>query len=113
MDPFNRLENVQKIGGGFGSVFLATWLNGKRIVSGEIHHSVQLRTLSLIVALKTLPGSKEFLKEVYGLTQTTTNNEDLMVFNMQIKEAFIMSNKESVNMKSERESYRDETFVKL
>ncbi|RIB04413.1 hypothetical protein C2G38_2222465 [Gigaspora rosea] len=116
--PFNRLENVQKVGkGGFGSVFSAMCLDGKRIVSGESHHSVQLCTLSFIVALKILPGSqKNFLKEkkkrsrlldsnleVYRLNQTTTNNEYLMVFNMQIKEAFIMSNKESVNMKSEQE----------
>ncbi|RIB10646.1 hypothetical protein C2G38_2205595 [Gigaspora rosea] len=112
------LENVQKVGkGGFGSVFSAMWLDGKRIVSGESHHSVQSCTPSFIAALKTLPGSqKNFLKEkkkrsrlldsnleVYGLNQTTTNNEYLMVFNMQIKEAFILSNKESVNMKSEQE----------
>ena len=47
---------------GFGSVFLATWLNGKRIVLGKSHHSVQSHALLFIVALKTLPGSKEFFK---------------------------------------------------
>ncbi|RIB19721.1 hypothetical protein C2G38_1245830 [Gigaspora rosea] len=60
--PFNKLENVQKIGeGGFGSVFSAVWLDGKRIASGEY----KSRTPSYVVALKTLPGSqKNFLREV-------------------------------------------------
>jgi hypothetical protein len=31
--PFNKLVNIQMIGkGGFGSVFSATWLDGKRMV---------------------------------------------------------------------------------
>ncbi|RIB30312.1 hypothetical protein C2G38_2026928 [Gigaspora rosea] len=60
--PFNRLNNVQKIGErGFGSVFSATWLDGKRIVSFNLTEGyIQSRTL----ALKTLPGSQEnFLRE--------------------------------------------------
>ncbi|RIB18999.1 kinase-like domain-containing protein [Gigaspora rosea] len=59
--PFNRLDNLQKIGeGGFGSVFSATWLDGKRIVSD----GSKSRTPSCIVAIKTLPGSqKNFLRE--------------------------------------------------
>ncbi|RIB01108.1 hypothetical protein C2G38_2231846 [Gigaspora rosea] len=105
------LENVQKIGKeGFGSVFSATWLNSKKIVLDESHYFAQLRTPSFIVAFKTTWLTKEFFKrskllgsnlEVYGLTQTITNNEYMMVFNT--NKAFIMSNKESINMKSERE----------
>ncbi|RIB12033.1 hypothetical protein C2G38_2145276 [Gigaspora rosea] len=92
--PFNRLDNIQKIGkGGFGTVFSATWLDGKRMLSDKY---IASSTPSFIVALKTLPGSQEnFLKEfknfmqfrlmgsnleVYGLTRNTTNNEYLMVF---------------------------------
>ncbi|RIB13981.1 kinase-like domain-containing protein [Gigaspora rosea] len=66
--PFNRLDNVQKIGeGGFGSVFSATWLDGKRIVTGGfLKNYKQSRTPSYIVALKTLPGiQKNFLKEKF------------------------------------------------
>ncbi|RIB30313.1 hypothetical protein C2G38_342747 [Gigaspora rosea] len=58
--PFNRLNNLQKIGeGGFGSVFSATWLDGKRIVSGKSTENVRSRTPSCKVALKTLPGSQK------------------------------------------------------
>ncbi|RIB25339.1 kinase-like domain-containing protein [Gigaspora rosea] len=86
--PFHRLYNIQVIGkGGFGTVFSASWLNGKRINANQ-------RT-SIIVALKSLPGSrKNFLREfknymklrligskleVYGLTRNA-DNEYLMVF---------------------------------
>ncbi|RIB19011.1 kinase-like domain-containing protein [Gigaspora rosea] len=91
--PFNRLYNTQKIGkGGFGSVFSAMWQDGKRVVSGKCTKS----RISCMVALKTLPDSrKNFLREfksytecrlfgnnleVYGLTQNTTNNEYMIVF---------------------------------
>ncbi|RIB17340.1 kinase-like domain-containing protein [Gigaspora rosea] len=118
--PFNRLENFQKIGeGGFGSVFSATWLDGKRIISGEECHYTQSRTPSFIVVLKTLPGSqKNFLREfksymrfrllgsnleVYGLTQNTTNNEYLMAFQYANKGSlhkFLLSNFRELNWKS-------------
>ncbi|RIB03434.1 kinase-like domain-containing protein [Gigaspora rosea] len=92
--PFNRLDNVQMIGKGgfvgFGTVFSATWLDGKRVVSGKAVNSyTQSRTSSCVVALKTLPGSQKNFKrsklmgynlEVYGITQNTTNNEYLLVF---------------------------------
>ncbi|RIB04083.1 kinase-like domain-containing protein [Gigaspora rosea] len=64
---FNRLDNIQKIGeGGFGSVFSATWLDGKRIALNDGYMKYkQSRTPSSIVALKTLPGpQKNFLKEI-------------------------------------------------
>ncbi|RIB18385.1 kinase-like domain-containing protein [Gigaspora rosea] len=110
--PFNRLDNVRKIGeGGFGLVFSATWLDGKII-------GRQSRTLPYIVALKTLPGSqKNFLREfksymevrlvgcnleVYGLTQNTTNNEYMMVFQYANKGSlhqFLASNFKKLNWK--------------
>ncbi|RIB13983.1 kinase-like domain-containing protein [Gigaspora rosea] len=119
--PFNRLDNVQKIGeGGFSSVFSATWLDGKRIVTGGLLTKyTQSRTPSCIVALKTLSGlQKNFLKEfksytefrlmgsnleVYGLTQNTANNEYLMVFQYANKGSlhkFISSNFRELNWKS-------------
>ncbi|RIB20147.1 kinase-like domain-containing protein [Gigaspora rosea] len=79
-DTTHRMLGIGE--GGHGSVFSATWLDGK----------YRSRT-SCTVALKTLPGSqKNFLREfksytecrlelkVYGITQNTTNNEYLMVF---------------------------------
>ncbi|RIB18998.1 kinase-like domain-containing protein [Gigaspora rosea] len=114
--PFNRLDNVRKIGKrGFGSVFSATWLDGKRIASG----GSKSRTPSYIVALKTLPGlQKNFLREfknyaefrlvgsnleVYGLTQNTTNNEYLMVLQYANKGSlhkFLSSNFRKLNWKN-------------
>ncbi|RIB30325.1 kinase-like domain-containing protein [Gigaspora rosea] len=113
--PFSRLGNIQKIGeGGFGSVFSATWLDGKRKVSEYI----QSRSPSC-VALKTLSCSRknfprEFKNytelrlvgsnfEVYGLTQNTTNNEYLMVFQYANKGSlhkFHLSNFRDLNWKS-------------
>ncbi|RIB29871.1 kinase-like domain-containing protein [Gigaspora rosea] len=94
--PFNRLSNIQIIDkGGFGSVFLATWLDGIRKID-KTHMIRLLRQPSLIV-LKTLPNAKnssDFLKEfkyhmtcklmdsglkVYGLTQNPETCEYLMV----------------------------------
>ncbi|RIB29515.1 hypothetical protein C2G38_2155135 [Gigaspora rosea] len=104
--PFNKIEHVQKIGKrGFDLEFSATWLDGKRIVSGESHYSAQSRILLFIVHL-SITWFKSYMQsrllgsdlEVYRLTQITTNNEYLIVFNMQIKEAFIIYNKESVKM---------------
>ncbi|RIB23021.1 hypothetical protein C2G38_2033095 [Gigaspora rosea] len=113
--PFNRLNNVQKIGeGGFGSVFSATWLDGKRTASNASGEYIQSRTPSCIVALKTLPGSQEnFLREfksftefktmeAYGLTQNTTNNEYCMVFQFVNKGSlhkFLLSNFRELNWK--------------
>ncbi|RIB14894.1 kinase-like domain-containing protein [Gigaspora rosea] len=64
--PFDRLDNIQEVGkGGFGYVFSATWLDGKRraIYDGEKY--IQSRTKPDIVALKTLSDdSAEFLQNV-------------------------------------------------
>ncbi|RIB04082.1 kinase-like domain-containing protein, partial [Gigaspora rosea] len=137
---FNRLDNIQKIGeGGFGSVFSATWLDGKRIVLNDgftlgdrkYKHS---RTPSCIVALKTLPGlQKNFLKEfksymefrlmggnleVYGITQNTINNESLMVFQYANKGSlhnFLSSNFRELNWKNKLKQLVDisENLIKV
>ncbi|RIB11472.1 kinase-like domain-containing protein [Gigaspora rosea] len=101
---FNKFDNVQKIGGGgFGLVFSATWLDGKRKIYYEGKYT-QSRTLSCVVALKTLPGSQNnFLKEVYGITPNTTNNEYLMVFQYANKGSlheFLLSNIRQLNWKN-------------
>jgi serine/threonine protein kinase len=72
--PFDRLSDVKEIGkGGFGSVYQATWLDGKREVKKikdvDSYIYERAREQSSIVALKTLSSSKEkednnFLKEV-------------------------------------------------
>ena len=64
--PFDKLNNIENIGkGGFGSVFLAFWLDGIRKIDGNR----RMREPG-IVALKSLSGSNEnpldFLKEVSG-----------------------------------------------
>ncbi|RIB24968.1 hypothetical protein C2G38_2167206 [Gigaspora rosea] len=73
--PFNRLENVQKIGeGGFGSVFSAMWLDGKR--------DEPFAPEAFVANPKNFLKFKSYMRfrlsdsnlEVYGLTQTTTNN---------------------------------------
>ncbi|RIB05865.1 hypothetical protein C2G38_562682 [Gigaspora rosea] len=99
--PFDRLKNIKIIGeGGFGTVYLATWLDGKRTVEGDNSVGyVRFRSKSCEVALKTLPGSQtstsSFLTEfqnhmqcrlegseleVYGLTQNTENGQYMMVY---------------------------------
>ncbi|RIB11751.1 kinase-like domain-containing protein [Gigaspora rosea] len=133
--PFNKLDNVQKIGeGGFGSVFSATWLDGKRAVPKDewALTLTQSRTPSCVVALKTLPGSqKNFLKEVeiihlfynieklvYGITQNTTNDEYLMVFQYANKGSlheFLLSNFRELNWKSKLKQLVDisKNLIKL
>ncbi|RIB22931.1 kinase-like domain-containing protein [Gigaspora rosea] len=98
--PFNRLDNIKEIAkGGFGYVFSATWLDGKRIIVYDGKNYIQSRHKSSMVALKTLPGSQtssaDFLREfknhmecrltgsrleIYGLTQNSATNQYLMVF---------------------------------
>ncbi|CAG8555762.1 16716_t:CDS:10, partial [Acaulospora morrowiae] len=97
--PFSRLSNIQEIGkGGFGCVYSAIWLDGKRKIINNGKEFIQSRTQPYTVALKTLPCSPtstaEFLREfknhmqcrlmgssleVYGLTKNTTTNECMMV----------------------------------
>ncbi|RIB30117.1 kinase-like domain-containing protein [Gigaspora rosea] len=103
--PFDRLSNVKEIGkGGFGSVYKATWLDGKReikkIKDGDSYIYERACEQSSIVAFKTLSSSKEkednnFLKEfknlltcklnanklaIYGITKNIKTNEYMMVF---------------------------------
>ncbi|RIB07081.1 kinase-like domain-containing protein [Gigaspora rosea] len=89
--PFDKLVDIQEIAkGGFGYVFSAIWLDGKRKAVYNEEKYIQSRTEPIIVALKTLPGaqtsSTEFLQEVgsrleiYGLTQNIATNQYLMVF---------------------------------
>ncbi|RIB29128.1 kinase-like domain-containing protein [Gigaspora rosea] len=95
--PFEKLDGIQGINEGkWESVFIATWLDGKRTVSYADLKYTQHRTPSYVVALKKLPSThQDFLQEfknysrlrhkgskleVYGMTQDKTNNEYLMVF---------------------------------
>ncbi|CAG8553565.1 4267_t:CDS:2 [Acaulospora morrowiae] len=97
--PFDRLNNIQQIGkGGFGEVFSANWIDGKRKVLNDGKGFIQSRTKSYLVALKTLSSSSnsmDFLKEfknhmrcrlmgssleVYGLTKNTITNQYMIVF---------------------------------
>jgi len=57
--PFNRLDNVQKI----GDKFSATWLDGKRCVDGDglKKEYTQSRTSSYKVELKILASSQNLL----------------------------------------------------
>ncbi|CAG8567436.1 4678_t:CDS:10 [Acaulospora morrowiae] len=97
--PFSRLSNIQQIGkGGFGYVFSANWLDGKRRTLHEDERYVRSRLPQCTVALKTLPGSStssaDFLTEfknhmhcrlkgtsleVYGLTKSTATNQYMVV----------------------------------
>ncbi|CAG8621287.1 570_t:CDS:10, partial [Acaulospora morrowiae] len=96
--PFDRLNNIQQIGkGGFGDVFFANWIDGKRKVLKDGKGFIQSRTQSYLVALKTLSSSSnsmDFLKEfknhmrcrlmgssleIYGLTKNTTTNQYMIV----------------------------------
>ncbi|CAG8543527.1 17172_t:CDS:10, partial [Acaulospora morrowiae] len=65
--PFDRLNNIQHIGkGGFGDVFSANWIDGKRKVLNDGKGFIQSRIQSYLVALKTLSGSSssaDFLRE--------------------------------------------------
>ncbi|CAG8553981.1 1787_t:CDS:2, partial [Acaulospora morrowiae] len=69
--PFDRLNNIQQIGkGGFGDVFSANWIDGKRKVLNDGKRFIQSRTQSYLVALKTLSGSSssaDFLREDLAL----------------------------------------------
>ncbi|CAG8578589.1 9817_t:CDS:10, partial [Acaulospora morrowiae] len=96
--PFNRLNNIQQIGkGGFGDVFSANWIDGKRKVLNDGKGFIQSRIQSHLVALKTLTSSSnsmDFLREfknhmrcrlmgssleVYGLTKNTITNQYMIV----------------------------------
>ncbi|RIB20888.1 hypothetical protein C2G38_1152820 [Gigaspora rosea] len=98
--PFNRLRNIKVIGqGGFGKVYSAIWLDGKRMVEGDISVGYVRFRKKCEVALKTLPGSQSisscFLNEfknhmqcrlegseleVYGLTQNTSTGQYMMIY---------------------------------
>ncbi|RIB23019.1 hypothetical protein C2G38_915589 [Gigaspora rosea] len=90
--PFNRLDNIQKI----GEEFLAVWLDGVRLIQ-YIKEPTQSRNPSCRVKLKILHESNNLLKclcklksdliqlknnnsKVYGLTQNTSTDEYMLVF---------------------------------
>ncbi|CAG8570336.1 18360_t:CDS:2 [Acaulospora morrowiae] len=67
--PFDRLNDVKEIGrGGFGCVYSATWLDGKRRILYENGKCVRSHIQKYTVALKTLSDSStnptDFLREV-------------------------------------------------
>ncbi|RIB01920.1 kinase-like domain-containing protein [Gigaspora rosea] len=105
--PFDRLENVQKIGkGGFSTIYSATWIDGKRAYSLDETKRKLIKTREKFckVALKSLTGTQNvslnFLNEfkahyecqleklsvekygieTYGITYDTNRNEYMMVF---------------------------------
>ncbi|RIB18254.1 kinase-like domain-containing protein [Gigaspora rosea] len=93
--PFDKLGNIITVGkGGFGTVYSANWLDGKRTVEGY----VRSRKTPCKVAIKTLPASQtntdSFLTEfknhmtcrlegseleIYGLTQDAKTGQCMMV----------------------------------
>ncbi|RIB20018.1 kinase-like domain-containing protein [Gigaspora rosea] len=101
--PFNMLENIETIGkGGFGTVYSAVWLDGKRIIEGNNDVGYARSRKRCKVALKTLSSpqtSSNFLTEfqnhmqcrlggseleIYGLTQNE-NKDYLMVLQYAIR----------------------------
>ncbi|RIB23535.1 hypothetical protein C2G38_2171062 [Gigaspora rosea] len=97
--PFEKLSNIDEIGrGGFGTVYTAIWLDGKRTVEKIDDCYKRSRRMPYVVVLKTFPGSRadasSFLKEfknhmscrlegteleMFGLTQNNESKDYLMV----------------------------------
>ncbi|RIB21909.1 hypothetical protein C2G38_2014583 [Gigaspora rosea] len=105
--PFDRLENIEKIGkGGFSTIYSATWIDGKRAYSWDKTKGKLIKTREKFckVALKSLTGTQNislnFLNEfkalyecqleklsvekygieIYGITYDTNRKEYMMVF---------------------------------
>ncbi|RIB22815.1 kinase-like domain-containing protein [Gigaspora rosea] len=100
--PFNRLNNVQKNGG----EFLATWLDGARLILRKDERFIQSRTKPCIVALKVISNSHYFLEEftnqmkirnnelkIYGITKFSATGEYMIVFKGTINDEFVSKRK--------------------
>ncbi|POG71567.1 kinase-like domain-containing protein [Rhizophagus irregularis DAOM 181602=DAOM 197198] len=98
--PFDRFENIVKIGeGGFSTVYRATWMDGYRVLCFDnnlYEQNVPSRSKPVTVALKTLgkfmKASSDSLREfkthyncgrltiqVYGFTQHTSTKEYMVI----------------------------------
>ncbi|CAG8636513.1 18510_t:CDS:2, partial [Acaulospora morrowiae] len=63
---FDRLSNIREIGkGGFGCVYSAIWLDGKRKILNNGKEFIQSRTQSYTVALKLCPVLKQGTPDFY------------------------------------------------
>ncbi|RIB27761.1 hypothetical protein C2G38_1694910 [Gigaspora rosea] len=68
--PYDKLKNAKQIGkGGFGTVYTAIWIDGKRTYDiGTSYNDVLLSRVQCNVALKSLTGilniSSDFFNEV-------------------------------------------------
>ncbi|RIB13729.1 kinase-like domain-containing protein, partial [Gigaspora rosea] len=117
--PYDRLKDIKMVGrGGFGKVFSATWIDGKRI---SIDENGEKRENELKVALKMLEESenisgsllKKIMKEVefqhkyssinlYGLSQDPVTNNYIMVLKFADSgnlHEYIINNFETFNWK--------------
>ncbi|RIB11392.1 kinase-like domain-containing protein [Gigaspora rosea] len=64
--PFDRLENIKKIGeGGFGTVYSANWIDGKRIYSQITNNPTPSRETSCTVAVKALHVSQNMTMDFF------------------------------------------------
>ncbi|RIB25740.1 hypothetical protein C2G38_2066781 [Gigaspora rosea] len=86
--PFEKLTNLQEIREDeSGSLFMATWSDGRRILKGEFIEFTRSRTEPCGVNIKILHGIKTrdlLIKEqkgsvVYGITQSTITNRYAIV----------------------------------
>ncbi|RIB04926.1 hypothetical protein C2G38_2048030 [Gigaspora rosea] len=91
--PFERLINLQKIREESETVFMATWIDGIRIIKGELVERTQSRIESCGVNLKIMhyfQNSDLLIKElknyiqqernvIYGITQNTETNQYIIV----------------------------------
>ncbi|RIB30948.1 hypothetical protein C2G38_2151359 [Gigaspora rosea] len=92
--PFDRLINLQKIREKESeTVFMATWLDGIRIIKGELLEYTRSRIKSCGVNLKILHDFKtceSFIEEIegniaYGITQNTETSQYIIVIPNEFK----------------------------
>ncbi|RIB17421.1 kinase-like domain-containing protein [Gigaspora rosea] len=88
--PFNMLENIKPIGkGGFGTVYSAVWLCGKRIIEGNNDVGYARSRKRCKVALKTLSNpqtSSNFLTEFQNHMQCRLGGSELEIYGLTLYE---------------------------